>query len=164
MNKKAQEMSMSIVIIAALAVIVLLLVGSFMTGGFRALTGKITGFASAGPSAETSAAKASCDSACSDWSRSGCTNTEFNKVKSGCADSKLTAWSTAYTDSRDGNEYTSTCSSVVGGVAASTCTTGPSASPPALTKAGDYIKYNIEGAGGACACTAEYGQTSGWGN
>jgi len=162
MNKKAQEMSMSIVIIAALAVIVLLLVGSFMTGGFRALTGKITGFASAGPSAETSAAKASCDSACSDWRSSGCTGTEFNKVKSGCTDSKLTAWGTAYTDSRDGNSYTSSCSSVAAGVSA-TCA-APGSAPTALTKAGDYIKYNLEGAGGACSCTAEYGQTSGWGN
>ncbi len=89
MNNKAQEMSMSIVIIAALAVIVLLLVGSFMTGGFRALTGKITGFVSSGPSAETSANVTGCDTACTTWQSSGCPYSAaapFSAAQQGVAD------------------------------------------------------------------------------
>ncbi len=72
MDKKAQGMSMNIIIIAALAVMVLLLVGSFMTGGFRALTGKITSFVSSGPSAETTSEVAGCDTACTTWKSTGC--------------------------------------------------------------------------------------------
>lgn len=37
MNKKAQGLSMSMLVVAALAVMVLLLVGVFFTGGFKAV-------------------------------------------------------------------------------------------------------------------------------
>ena len=162
MNKKAQGMSMNIIIIAALAVMVLLLVGSFMTGGFRALTGKITSFVASGPSAETTGAQVACDQACLTWKNSGCTN--FNAVKSSCAGGALAAWGTAYTDPTDGNTYTSTCSAVVGGVTTTDASCGSPGTVPTFTKAGDYATFTVSGAGGRCSCTVKYGETSGWGN
>jgi len=82
---KAQGMSIGVVITAALAVMVLLMVGGFMSGGFGAMTSKITSFVGAGPSASATASLVSCDSACVTWRSAGCKeDTYANDVAEAC--------------------------------------------------------------------------------
>jgi len=82
---KAQGMSIGVVITAALAVMVLLMVGGFMSGGFGAMTSKITQFVGAGPSASATASLVSCDSACVTWRSAGCKeDARANEVAKAC--------------------------------------------------------------------------------
>ena len=60
MNKKAQGISLNYIVIAAIAVLVLVIVVGFATGG---LSKSFKGLKSAGPS-ESSVFRASCDSVC----------------------------------------------------------------------------------------------------
>jgi len=171
MNKKAQEMSMSIVIIAALAVIVLLLVGSFMTGGFKALTGKVTSFSSGTANVEKTTMTMQCDKTCDTWKTANC-DAGFSDVRSACAGTigSTQAWSANYIDSRDGATYQSTCEAQVGTAAVvNPCVAGVSGGifgvhvTPTLSQSGNYVDYTIRGAGGTCSCRREYAKTSGWG-
>lgn len=84
---KAQSMSIGVVITAALAVMVLLMVGGFMSGGFGAMTSKITSFVGAGPSATETSKIAACNSACTTWHSANCpiTGNNFDAVEKECA-------------------------------------------------------------------------------
>jgi len=83
---KAQGMSIGVVITAALAVMVLLMVGGFMSGGFGAMTSKITQFVGAGPSAEATSDIAACNSACTTWQSAGCEDDiYFDAVDAACS-------------------------------------------------------------------------------
>jgi len=86
-SMKAQGMSIGVVITAALAVMVLLMVGGFMSGGFGAMTSKITQFVGAGPSAEATSDIAACNSACTTWQSAGCgEGIYFDAVSVACAE------------------------------------------------------------------------------
>ncbi len=87
-NTRAQGISMNVVILAAIAVMVLLLVGTFMSGGFKALTGKITQFigGSTASNATEAGTQAGCNTICASWSAEGCKSgtTSYNKALKQC--------------------------------------------------------------------------------
>ena len=61
---KAQGLSMSILVVAAIAVMVLLLLGVFFTGGFRKIGTNMMDFVEGSGDASTSASAAACNSWC----------------------------------------------------------------------------------------------------
>jgi len=64
MNTKAQGLSMSILVVAALAVMVLLLVGVFFTGGFRAVGANMIDFVRGSTGGSAGAAD---EAICTSW-------------------------------------------------------------------------------------------------
>lgn len=140
---KAQGMSIGVVITAALAVMVLLMVGGFMSGGFSAMTGKITSFVGAGPSAEDTSAIAACNSACTTWKSAGC---------------PVKTKATSEGDTTLIFEPVATQSSYFKSVVAKCCTTAAGVAETPFT--GKALGSTITC--GACSC-ADVGKGGGWG-
>ena len=92
---KAQGLSMSILVVAAIAVMVLLLLGVFFTGGFRKIGTNMMNFVEGSGDADDSAAAVRCGQWCTEkatkpegefpdiptgycYSEGGCTGTDIN--------------------------------------------------------------------------------------
>ncbi len=72
MNRKGQGLSINVVIIVAIGLSVLLFVGTFLSGGFKSMSEKITTFGRESTQAETSGKFVRCNTICSAWVAQGC--------------------------------------------------------------------------------------------